>query len=225
MSSWQRFLRFRGLFLAVLLASSPAFAIDMQALMRDTQRSSQSNGQLNLVWWIPLDFWKASLANNQQLSEQGKATMLKTLQDYTLVALIHARIGAGGVMDAASMDDLIMNTRLQVGAETIAPLKPADLNPAVSVVVATFKPLLSNLLGKVGQSMEILVYSNQAVNGKYQLDPRSAGAMQYTLYDQTYRWRLPLGSLLPNRVDPNTHEEFPGDYLYSPYTGAKLTVQ
>jgi hypothetical protein len=225
MFSWRRISNFSGLLLALLLASSSAFAIDMQALMRDTQRTSQSNGQLNLVWWIPFDFWKTSLAANQQLSEQGNATMLKTLQDYTLVALIHAKIGAGGVTDAASMDDLIMNTRLQVGTDIIAPVNPADLNPALSVVVATFKPLLANLLGKIGQSMEVLVYSSPIVNGKYELDPLSAGAMQYTLYDQTYRWRLPLGSLLPKRFDPNTHEEFPGDYLYSPYTGAKLTVQ
>jgi hypothetical protein len=37
-----------------------------------------------------------------------------------------------------------------------------------------------------------------------------------------FKFRLPLGSLLPPKFDPNTHEKFPGNYIYSPYTGSKL---
>jgi hypothetical protein len=45
------------------------------------------------------------------------------------------------------------------------------------------------------------------------------------LYDQTYRWRTPLGSLLPVKVDAKTGEEFPGNYSFNPYTGEKLSVR
>ena len=46
-----------------------------------------------------------------------------------------------------------------------------------------------------------------------------------TLGDATYRWRLPLGSLLPPRYDAKTGEKFSGNYLYSPFTGKELTTK
>ena len=52
-----------------------------------------------------------------------------------------------------------------------------------------------------------------------------AGTLQVSLYDQVYRWRTPLGSLLPAKVDAKTGEEFPGNYSFNPYTGEKLSAR
>jgi hypothetical protein len=45
------------------------------------------------------------------------------------------------------------------------------------------------------------------------------------LYDAKFTWRLPLPRLLPAKVDPRTGQEFPGDYLFNPYTGESLVVK
>jgi hypothetical protein len=57
------------------------------------------------------------------------------------------------------------------------------------------------------------------------LDPRKPGAFSYSLYDATFTWRLPLASLLPAKVDAKTGQEFPGNYLFNPYTGAPLVAK
>ena len=39
-----------------------------------------------------------------------------------------------------------------------------------------------------------------------------------------YDYRLPLGSVLAPRYDPDTGEQFPGNYFFNPYTGTKLVL-
>jgi hypothetical protein len=69
--------------------------------------------------------------------------------------------------------------------------------------------------------MELIVYP-AVVDGQRLNDPLKPGAFQFAVYDQTFRWRTPLASLLPKKIDPKSKEEFPGNYLYNPYTGDKL---
>ena len=57
------------------------------------------------------------------------------------------------------------------------------------------------------------------------IDPLKPGSFKYTLYEQTFTWRLPLVSLLPPKVDPKTSEEFPGNYEFNPYTGEPLRAK
>jgi len=83
-----------------------------------------------LVWWIPQEFWDASLSDNSKVSPESRAEFMGVLQDY-----------------------------------------------------------------------------------------------QISLYDQVFHWRLPLASLLPKKIDSKTHEEFPGNFDFNPYTGGKLSAQ
>jgi hypothetical protein len=69
-----------------------------------------------------------------------------------------------------------------------------------------------------------IVYPARNKDGKLLLDPTVAGGFKYIVYDKTFTWRLPLGSLLPPKFDPKTHEQFPGNFQFNPYTGTKLSA-
>jgi hypothetical protein len=69
--------------------------------------------------------------------------------------------------------------------------------------------------------MEFVVYPGKD-GDKTLADATRPGDIATTFYGETYHWHLPLGSLLPPKVDKSTGERFPGNYLYSPYTGKKL---
>ena len=36
--------------------------IDVNGIVRDTQQVSNEGGEFNIAWWLPDEFWKASLA-------------------------------------------------------------------------------------------------------------------------------------------------------------------
>lgn len=87
------------------------------------------------------------------------------------------------------------------------------------------KPLLANMLGQLGQALELVAFKGKSHDGKRLLHPRESGRFLVVLGERVMHWRLPLGSLLPPTYDPRTDEIFPGNYTYNPFTGEKLQVK
>jgi hypothetical protein len=137
-----------------------------------------------------------------------------------------AAISASAALHAADIQQLTQETeRIAQSGEDftmVSPLAPDAVKPMAQAIMAGFKPGIAGMLGSFGQGIEIIMYPGRK-DGKLLLDPLQPGGFKYTLFDQTFTWRLPLGSLLPPLHDPKTGEEFPGNYLYNPFTGTKLS--
>jgi hypothetical protein len=84
------------------------------------------------------------------------------------------------------------------------------------------KPVLTNMLGPMGQATEFVVFSGRDPDGQPYANPRGNGFLTFYLAAKEFQFRLPLGALMPPQYDATTGEEFPGNYLYSPFTGKKL---
>lgn len=216
----------RKLAVALILAlamTAYARATDLQQLVRETQRMSQASGQLTIVWWLPQALWEVSLSNNTALSPEGRTEVLAILEDYIIFAIARAKITMA-TLDARSKSEMLSNARLEIGDKTIDPIAPENLTPAAQVILVSLKPVLAGMLGKLGQSVELAIYPSKQGDQRI-VDPLRPGSLKYTLYDQTFTWRLPLVSLLPPKVDPKTSEEFPGNYEFNPYTGQPLRAK
>ena len=213
----------RKILLIAFLIALPAMhaeAIDLQKLTRETQRSATGGGQVTIVWWMPQAWWDSAMSASAMLTPEGKAQALAMLNDYTIFAVMRARV-AGADLDARPRAELLANARCELNGAVVEPVASQDLGPGAQVLLVSFKPMLANMLGKLGQGIELVIYPNRQ-DGRTLVDATQPGTVKYTLYDQTFTWRLPLASLLPVKVDPKTGEEFPGDYSFNPYTGAPL---
>jgi hypothetical protein len=199
-------------------------AADMREFIHETQQSASVSQQLTLAWWIPQEFWDLSLAGNSNVSPQTAADIRAVFHDYQIFALIRASVGLQGLTGAPSRADLLANSHFQIGDKEIRPIDLDQVPTGVQTMMGAMRPMLNSLLGQMGQNMELVVYP-AVVDGKRLNDPLQSGAFQYTVYDQTFHWRLPLASLLPKKVDPKSKEEFPGNYQYNPYTGDKLRAK
>jgi hypothetical protein len=212
--------KFAVALILALAMTTHARATDLQQLTRETQRMSQASQQLTLVWWMPQVWWEASLSSNTILTPEGRAQMLAVLDDYTIFAIARAKLTMA-TLDARSKAEMLSNARLEIGGKTIDPIAPENLTPSAQSILVALKPVFAGILGKLGQSVEIVIYPGKQGDQKL-LDPTKPGSFKYTLYDQTFSWRLPLVSLLPPKVDRKTGEEFPGNYEFNPYTGEAL---
>ena len=213
----------RACALTAALTLSPALhAADIQKLTQETERIAQSGKDFTMVWWMPPAFWELSLSKAPSLTAEGKEQALAALGEYTIFAVLRGQIGADGKLDARPKADLLANASLEVDGATVSPLAPDAVKPMAQAIMAGFKPGIAGMLGSFGQGIEILMYPGRK-DGKLLLDPLQTGGFKYTLFDQTFAWRLPLGCLLPPLHDPKTGEEFPGNYLYNPFTGTKLS--
>jgi hypothetical protein len=207
-----------------LALSGAVRAADLREFIRETQQSAAVSQQLTLAWWIPQEFWELSLAGNPNVPPQTAADIRNAFHDYQVFALLRATTGLQGLSGVATKEELLGNAHLEMGGKLISPVDADKVPAAVQAMLGGMRPMLASTLGQLGQSMELVVYP-AFVDGHRLIDPLKSGSLQYTLYDQTFHWRLPLASLLPKKIDPKSKEEFPGNYEFNPYTGGKLSVK
>jgi len=203
---------------------------DTQALIRETQRMGKSrkdagSQDLVIVWWVPTEFWEVTLLENPATSMQTVDKFKATLAPYTLVMVVRAHIGAfGGVTfeDEAAVRASVTVKDLQ--GVSYSPLADSEVNPDAKNLLSMMKPLISNMMGPMGQNLDCLLFKTKGKGGHAIADAKSEGSFAVVVAGEEFKFRLPLGSLMPPKFDADTHERFPGNYLYSPFTGSKLVT-
>jgi hypothetical protein len=53
-------------------------------------------------------------------------------------------------------------------------------------------------------------------------DPLSEGSLSIRIGEQSFDWKLPLGSLMPPKMCPKDKEILNGAWIYCPWHGEKL---
>jgi hypothetical protein len=69
--------------------------IEVPALVAETQRMSTRDG-IHLVWWLPPEYWEASLAGSDMLSESARKSVIDLLRGYSMLAVVQAGRGPMG---------------------------------------------------------------------------------------------------------------------------------
>jgi hypothetical protein len=198
--------------------------IDLQALIQETQKHSLDPGHMTIVWWMPSEFWRASLAQNPGIRKEQTEAILQILAGYTMVAVADGSIGPfGGV--TFNTEDVVRSgvTVRDPQGRTHSPLDNDSIDVDAKNLLQMLRPGLGNTLGSLGQNIYFVLFRATA-DGRPIADPKGKGTFTVVLRDTEYSYRLPLGSLLPPKYDPATRETFPGNYMFNPFTGGALTA-
>jgi hypothetical protein len=212
----------------MLIAAGQSYGeatLDIQALIRETQKMSNSPTQLTLVWWLPEQFWQASLAHNPNITHAESDPILKTLRPYTMIVVVDGQVGAFGGITYRSEEAVRANVTVKdAKGQSYGPISEDAIDPSMKNLIQMLKPIVANMAGPLGQNMQFLLFPAEAKDGQPLADPTREGMLDVTVAEMDFKFRLPLGSVLPPKIDPNTEETFPGNYNYNPFTGTKLTV-
>jgi len=199
-----------------------ADAVDYTALTRDLTLTRNVDGRLTMIMWMPDEFWRASFQNSGRITDQGIAQYIAVIHPYTLVAVLDAQRGITAFR-YTDTDTIVNEVTIEDAQGTkYGPLAPDSVAEDMKNLIQIIRPLLSNMMGAMGQHMEILVFPSVDKAGHLIADPKKDGSLTVNLGDIALRYRLPLGSILPPSLDPKTGESFPGSYHFNPYTGSKL---
>jgi hypothetical protein len=199
-----------------------ADAVDFAALTRDLTLTSNAGGRLTMTMWMPDEFWRASFQDGGKLTDQGINQYITVIHPYTLVAILDAQRGITAFR-YTDLDTIVNEVTIEdAHGTTYSPLPPDSVAEDMKNLIQIIRPLLSNMMGTMGQHMEIIVFPSLDKAGHLIADPKKDGSLTIHLGDVALRYRLPLGSILPPSLDPKTGESFPGSYHFNPYTGSKL---
>jgi hypothetical protein len=200
--------------------------IDLQALIHETQKVSQAPSQLTLVWWLPEQFWQASLGQDPNASKAQVDQLLNTIRPYTMIAVVDGRMGAFGGVTYRSEEAIRTSVTIRdAKGLSYAPLSESAIDPNMKNLLQMLRPVIVNMLGPMGQNMHFLLFQSRSKDGRLVADPTGKGILSVLFAGKEFKYRLPLGSVLPPKYDPETEERFPGNYNYNPFTGSKLVTE
>lgn len=215
-----------GLSSLALVAWARAEGPKLQELIGDTQKQSVEDKRIAIAWWIPTEYWQTALASEKQMPDEAKKQIYSAFDPYVLLAIVDGEITQFGGFQPRTAGDVgkELSVRLANG-KSLKAVSLDDLNAEAKAMLGAMKPALANSIGKLGEGMHFFFFEGRDKAGNRIIDPTKEGGFTIALGDEQFRWRLPLGSLLPAKYDPKTGEKFPGNYLFSPFTGAPLTTE
>lgn len=204
----------------------PPERVKVNELTQDLQRSSQAAESLDLVWWIPAEFWDVVMSGEQDMGEKTRREFADLFRSYTIVAAVKGKISSFGVTDFESESDLRAKLRVHdATGKSHEPIATDKVDRRLTMLIQVMRPMFKNLLGEMGDNMQFYVFPGKGTDGKRLANPVGSGTFNVSLGDESYSYRLPLGSLLVPRRDPSTGEVFPGSYRFNPYTGTELKAE
>jgi len=196
--------------------------VDQSALFRELTLTRNQDGGMTMAMWMPDEFWRTTLQSSRRMTDKGITEYIAVVHPYILIAVVDAQSGFSAPR-YTDVDTLVNEATIEDShGTTYSPLPPDLVAEDIRNLIQMMRPVLSNMMGALGQHMEFLVFPSADKAGHLIADPKSDGSLTVHLGNVALRYRLPLGSILPPSLDPKTGESFPGSYHFNPYTGAKL---
>jgi hypothetical protein len=204
-------------------APAPSRArIDLAVLAQQLQGIRQDQG-LQMVLWMPDEFWTASLRQTGNLSDKAIAEVLKPLADYTILAVVDGRLSALGSMEYATAQSIREGTRIHdAEGHAYAPLEEADLSRGFLEIRDQLQPVLAKMLGPLGANMQCLAFPRLDRAGRPIALATGTGRFHIKLQDTHFHLRLPIAALATDRTCRQDGEAFPSNYRFCPYDGTPL---
>jgi hypothetical protein len=197
--------------------------VSLTKMLRETQQMSEDPSELTLVWWIPEDYWQITLSREGSMTEAGIEEMIQTVRPYTMIVVCDGRMGPfGGAVYRPESDIRASLKLLDNDGNAHSPLAEGKIDPDARNLLGAMRPVLANMLGPMGQSMHFFLFPAKDASGDPIADSRRQGAFTVKLDDRQFRWRLPLGCLLPEKTCSNCREVCSGAWNYCPWCGTKL---
>lgn len=203
--------------------------VDISAMTNETQRTSYAGG-VHLAWWIPPEYWQASLSKDPNVTDAARKQVLETLRGYSMLAVVQAEVGALGNFTFYERDAVIKGLTLErfdgKTWESLAPL--AEVPQKLAPLLKVLGPILSSAMGPMGQNMNFFVLDDQKKGGRL-ISPYEPGALKITLTDnkgtklEPLLIEFPLDSLYVPRRCPNGKPAHVS-WVVCPWDGSKLPL-
>ena len=205
-------------------------AIDSVALTTETQRMSNDSATLDLVWWVPVEFWEAAFRQDPSLSRQDADNMLAAMRPYFLMIVIQTDITPYGEFNFLPLSRISGGLQVSYtddrGNRTALPVL-ASTNAEFEEMLTVLRPLLANAMGNMGQNFHFFAFSAEDKNGNRMASPYEAGTISVSLNSRrdsapvVFEFDAPLDSLFVPRICPNGKPAHIS-WNFCPWDGSRL---
>jgi hypothetical protein len=199
--------------------------IDFPAFVKETQQSPNHAGGVGLVWWIPTRYWEIS-AQRAGMSQEKAEQRYAPLKKYTVLAVAVGKIGIGNVNwlpETDIRDNIVLRDSSGTTYQVVQKLD-GDAEGLATIL----KPVFANILGPMGQNIQLMFFPASNKMAKPIADPLAEGSFSVVIAkaifgkEEVLEWKLPLTTLSPPKYCPAGKERVQANWKYCPWHGVKL---
>ena len=204
--------------------------IDSDALTRDTQTTAPCDSDhMNLIWAIPVEFWKAAFASDPTMTPAQKTEIVAALEEYVIIGIVQADVGALGAFGFYPEEEVregLSMTFTDVDGNERDIVPAAEIGVEAQALLAALKPILSAAMGNMGENLHFIVIDDDLDGTGRTWDPYAAGMLSIDLKTrdgEALNGRLegPINALFVPRKCPNGKDAHV-TWKFCPWTGKEL---
>ena len=213
---------------ALAIERKPLKEVDINALTDQTQVMGGDANSIDLVWWIPVEFWEASLRQTEDMPEVQITQMLAVFRNYAVLGVVQADISPFGAFRFFDKDTVMEGLQVQAidtsgKAHKISHTEPSD--PDMRLLLDLMRPILTQAMGNLGENFYFFPLPAFDDEGNRVPSPYEKGELHVTLQrgEKTVNLEieLPVDSLFVPRICPNGKPAHVS-WVYCPWSGKKL---
>ncbi len=150
--------------------------VRLDAFAEDTQTSAENtpNDHVDVIWWIPQEYWAAAFAQDASLTPEARAALTAALSKYSMLAVVQADISALGQFSFYDRPKVAGALEIEVespaGTLKLQPVEAVDAE--VAPLIAVLSPLLTAAMGNLGANMHFFVLNDRSLSNPGALDRR-----------------------------------------------------
>jgi hypothetical protein len=210
---------------APVAAATTAPALDLQALVKETEVVDLQRHKIGVFWWISPEFWQA-VGQQQGLDKEQVAKIFQPFGSYNVFMIAVGTLDVGHAVwaDQSTVKKNVVLRDQRGNAYKPLQEAPDDIRSLVELMRPTFK----NMMGTFGEGMQFVVFPLKDGEGNIFADAHKSSEMYLDVFDlmgtptNSYTWRFPLTSLSPQKYCPVGKERVEASWKYCPWHGNKL---
>lgn len=205
--------------------------VDQEALIRETQRSAEPTEGMNIVWVVPVEFWKVVLSQDKTVADADRRNIIDALDDYVIVGVVRADIGPFGAMSfhgERAVRGALKVSFVDEKGKAVELKAPKEIDGDAQLLLQAMRPILAQSMGRMGENFHMLVYSDRDEKGKRLASPYDTGTLKVEMKPLgkeaggVVEFPFPLDSLHEPRKCTQCGEPAHIRWKFCPFCGTKL---
>lgn len=199
-------------------------------LIPEMMKQGDFDKEIYMSFWMPVEYWKVSILQSPNLSEEGKKQILKSLEPYFVVAVVRMKASPTGRLLFAGKEETIKGLKVSHVAKDgkVTVLNPVDGQANDMATVLNYvKTIYSQSMGKLGENCHFLIFRDRNADGSRIVSPYEKGQVIVDFAKEgksqcKLTFECPINSFFAVKKCPGCQKEMKVSWNYCPWCGKKL---
>ncbi|PVW14188.1 hypothetical protein [Marixanthomonas spongiae] len=199
--------------------------VSIDGLLGETQFSNDHPDAMELVWWIPTEFWEISFLQDGSSSEADIQALKALFEGYELFAIVKGKIGYFGGITYEPLEAILKELKVRYKNTDLKPVQKEEIPSDLLNFLSAMQPMMANLFGTMGENMHFVLMQDSSSKTVLPIKATGNDNLTITLADFTKEVDLPLSKLLKEKVCPVDNAMHSGKWHFCPFHGKELIAQ